>query len=76
MGKKTKRKKPGHQKYPWNEWLKKAPRVLKKGRDFNCSTKIMSHQIWNAATRRKLKASLQVNSKQIKIVELTAKEDK
>ena len=41
---------PNITKYPWEEWFKNRVLTLEKGIHFNCSTKVMSQQIRNAAS--------------------------
>ena len=49
--------------YPWEKWLRpciRADRLLKKGRDFRCTTHVMAQQIRNRANQHDLLVSLTV----------------
>ncbi len=44
--------------YPWDKWLKPGSRKLKRGKHYECTTRVMAVQIYRMATRRKVTVSV------------------
>ena len=63
-------------RYPWTRWLrpkKRRSRLLQRGRDFDCSPRIMAQQVRNRANYEGLYVTLNVGRDSVTIASVRSR---